>query len=102
VRTVDYGDGSGTSPLALSGKIDSMTTIKDRRKKETTLHPITKFTVSYLAASDAVEITLGAEDTFTTGGQITVLSDLTNRSGTTLSGSAVFTIAEGGKSIGPA
>ena len=66
------------------------------------MHPITKFTVSYLAASDAVEIALGAKETFPTGGQITVLGGLTTASGGMLSGTAVFTISKGGKSIGPA
>jgi hypothetical protein len=47
------------------------------KKKETILHPIAKFTVMYLAASDAIEITLGAKETFLTGGQITVLGGLT-------------------------
>ena len=57
--------------------------------------------VSYVAASDAVEITLGAKETFPTGGQLTVLGGLTTASGGTLSGNAVFTISKGGKSIGP-
>jgi hypothetical protein len=65
------------------------------KKKETIPHSITNFTATYLAASDAVEITLGANETFPTGGQITVLGGLTTASGSTLSGPAVFTISKG-------
>jgi hypothetical protein len=66
-------------------------------KKETILHPITKFAVAYLAKSDEVEITLGAAETSPTGGQLTVLSGLTTASGSTLTGPAVFAISKGGK-----
>jgi hypothetical protein len=69
------------------------------KKKETILHPIAKCTVSYLAASGAVEITLGAKETFPTGGQITVLGRLTTALGGTLSGPAVFTISAGGRNV---
>ncbi len=93
---------SAAASNAATYQVETVTTKKVEKKKETILHPITKFTVSYLAASDAVEITLGAKETFPAGGQITILSGLTTRSGTTLSGTAVFTIAKGGKSIGPA
>jgi hypothetical protein len=82
-------------------QLDTVNTKKVKKKKETTLHPITKFTVSYLAASDTVEIMLGAKETFPTGGQITVLGGLTTAAGGTLSGPAVFTISKGGKGIGP-
>jgi hypothetical protein len=72
---------------------------RSKKKKETILRPISKFTVSYLAASDAVEITLGAKETFTTGGQITVLGGLTTASGGALSGPAVFTVSAGGRNV---
>jgi hypothetical protein len=65
------------------------------------LQPITKFTVSYLAASNAVEITLGSAETFPSGGELTVLGGVITASGGTLSGPAVFTISKGGKSIEP-
>jgi hypothetical protein len=86
---------------AVNYQVDTITTKKVKKKKETILHPIAKFTVSYLASSDAVEITLGANETFPTGGQITVLGGLTTSAGGTLNGTAVFTIAKGGRSVGP-
>ena len=63
------------------------------------LHPITNFTVSYVAASEAVQITLGGKQAFATGGQITIASGLTTAAGGILEGNAVFTISKGGKSI---
>jgi hypothetical protein len=63
-------------------------------------HPITNFTVTYSAASDAVMIAFTGKETFPTGGQITVLGGLTTTSGGTLSGPAEYTISKGGKSIG--
>jgi hypothetical protein len=68
-------------------------------QKETILHPITNFTATYLASSDAVEITLGGNETFPTGGQITVLAGLTTAAGGALSGPAVFTISLGGRNV---
>ena len=82
-------------------QVDTVTTMRVKRKIETILHPIKNFTVSYVAASDAIQIKLGATETFPTGGQITVLGGLTTASGSTLSGPAVFTVSKGGKSIGP-
>ena len=84
---------------AANYQLDTITTKKVKKKKETILHPITNFTVSYLAASDVVKIALGANETFPTGGQITVLGGLTTPSGGTLSGPAVFTISAGGRII---
>ena len=81
--------------------MDTTTTKKVKKKTETILHAITKFTVSYIPAIDAVEIKLGATETFPTGGQITVLGGLTTAVGGTLTGPAVFTISKGGKSIEP-
>ena len=86
---------------AANYQFDTITTKAVQKKKVTILHPITKFALSDLAPSDAIEITLGAKETFPTGGQITVFGGLANASGGVLSGPAVFTIHEGGKSIGP-
>jgi hypothetical protein len=99
--TVDFGVAlnSTAASNAANYQVDTVTTKKVKKKKETILHPITNLTVSYLAASDAVEITLGANQTFPTGGQITVLGGLTSASGGTLSGPATFTLSRGGKSI---
>ena len=86
---------------AANYEVDTITTKKIKKKTQQLLHPITNFTVSYLAASNAVEIAFAANDTFPTGGQITVLNGLTTASGGMLSGTAVFTVSKGGKSIGP-
>jgi hypothetical protein len=82
-------------------QLDIVTAKKVEKKKETVLHPIMNFTATYLAASDAVEITIGNNDTLPTGGQITVLGGLTTAPGGTLSGPAVFAVSKGGKSVGP-
>ena len=81
-------------------QLDTITTKKVKKHKQTISQPITNFTVSYLAASDEVEIMLGATETFPTGGQLTVLGGATTAAGGTLTGNAVFTISKGGKSIG--
>jgi hypothetical protein len=94
ITVINPSPGGGTSTAATFRRV----------KKETQriLHPITNFTVSYVAAVDAVEITLGTTEPFPTRGQITVLSGLTTASGGTLTGNAVFAISKKGKSIGPA
>jgi hypothetical protein len=80
-------------------QIDTVTTKKVKKKKETIPHSITNFTVTYLAASDAVEITLGAKETFPTGGQSTVQGGLTTAAGETLSRPAMFTVSAGGRNV---
>ena len=87
---------------AANYQVDVVTIKNVKKKKEKILHPITNFSVSYLPASDAVEIEFGANETFPTGGQITVLGGITTGSGGTLTGTAIFAIAKGGKSIDPA
>jgi hypothetical protein len=82
-------------------QLDDFATKKIKNKKETVLEPIKKFTVSYVAASDAVDVTLNATAKLATGGQLTVLGGLTTAAGDSLTGPAVFTISKGGKSIGP-
>ena len=86
---------------AASYQVDTVTTKKVKGKKVTVLHPIENFAVSYLPASDAVQITLESKQTFPTGGQITILGGLTTASGGELTGPAVFTIAKGGKEHRP-
>ena len=82
-------------------QIDTVSTKTVKKRKITTLYPVTNFKVSYLAASDAVEINFGTKESFPTGGQITVRSGLTTAFGGSLSGTAVFTISNGGKSVRP-
>ena len=101
--TLDFGVplNAAAASNAANYQLDTITTKKVKKQKQTILQPITNFTVSYLAASDAVEITLGANETFPTGGQLTVLGGVTTAAGGTLTGNAVFTISKGGKSIEP-
>ena len=81
--TLDFGVPL-SAVSASNFELDTVTTKTVKKKKETILHPIKKFTVSYLPASDAVEIKLGATETFPTGGQITVQGGLTTAAGGTL------------------
>ena len=99
--TLDFGVAlnAGAAGNAGNYQVDTITTKKIKKKTVQSLHPIKNFTVTYVAASDAVQITFGTSEKFPTGGQLTVLSGVTTASGDTLSGNAVFTIAKGGKSI---
>jgi parallel beta-helix repeat protein len=74
---------------------------KAKKKGAQAPRPITNFTVSYNAGSDAVTINLVTTQTFTSGGQITILSGVTSASGGALRGTSVFTIGKGGRSIAP-
>jgi hypothetical protein len=81
-------------------------TTKKLKKKVTTIrHPITKFTVSYLPATDSVDLTLIGTQTFPTGGQLTIVknppSGITGTSGTPLAGTTVFSISQKGTTISP-
>jgi hypothetical protein len=102
--TLDFSGplSSADAANAANYQVDTVTTRRVKKKTQIIAHPITNFTVSYVTAADAVEISLGAAETFPTGGQITVLSGLTTVSGGTLTGNAVFAISKGGKSIVPA
>ncbi len=101
--TLDFGVPLNTASAssAASYQVATVSTKRVKKQIETILHPIKKFTVSYVAANDAIEIKLGAMQTFPTGGELTVLGGLTTASGGTLSGPAVFTISKGGKSLRP-
>ncbi len=86
---------------AANYQLDTITTKKVKKKTTTTQQPITNFKVMYVPASDSVDISFGSNETFPTGGQITVLSGVTTASGGTLTGNAVYTISKGGKIISP-
>jgi hypothetical protein len=96
--TLDFGVPLNAASAA-DFQVDTVTTKMVKKKKETILHPIKKFTVSYLPASNSVEIKLGAMKTFPTGGQITVQGGLTTAAGGTLAGPAELTISKGDKRI---
>ena len=58
----------------LNFQLDTVTTKKVKKKVTTILHPITKFTVSYIPATDSVDLTLIGTQTFPTGGQLTIVN----------------------------
>jgi hypothetical protein len=97
--------GAPLNPAAAASRADyqiaTITTKKVKKKVTHILKPITNFTVSYLAANDAVDVTFSGTQTFPTGGQITVLSGLTSASGSALAGTTKFTIAPKGTRISP-
>ncbi len=53
-------------------QLDTVTTKKVKKKTTTILHPITRFTVSYVAATDTVDVMLIGTQAFPTGGRLTV------------------------------
>ena len=101
--TLDFGVAlnAAAADTAANYQLDTVTTKKVKKKIETTLHPVANFAVSYIAASDAVQLTFGSKHAFPMGGRITVLPGLTTALGARLAGPAVFMIAKGGKSVLP-
>jgi MBG domain/Bacterial Ig-like domain (group 3)/Right handed beta helix region len=101
--TLDFGVAlnAGSAQNRANYVVDTVTTKTVKHKKQTILHPIANFAVSYVAASDSVNISFPVSETFPTGGQVTVSSRLATAAGGTLTGPAVFTIAKGGKQISP-
>ena len=63
-----------TASIAANYELDSISTKKVRKKTTTILHPITGFTVSYIQATDSVDLKLIGTQAFPTGGRLTVLS----------------------------
>ena len=74
-----------------------------KRKKVTVLQQLTGFRVSYNDASESVSLMFTSPQTFTNGGQITVVSGptsgVTDITGAFISGQKLLTISQGGKSI---
>jgi hypothetical protein len=101
--TLDFNVPLDSSAAMNAGNYQVAMITKKKLKKGSPiiLHPIANFAVTYDAASNAVDITLGGNQTFPTGGQLTVLNGLTTASGGTLTGNAVLIIAKGGKSVSP-
>ena len=101
--TLDFNTSLGASAATNPGnyELDTVTTRKVKKVVDRVLHPITDFTVTYSPASDSVTLTLAGAQAFPTGGQITVLPGVTGDSGGALIGTTVFTIAPGGKKVGP-
>jgi hypothetical protein len=86
-------------------QLDTITTKKVKKKVTTILHPFTQFTVSYVAATDTVDLTLLGKPTFPTGGQLTVVNrapgGVEGATGAPLAGTTVFVISKKGKTITP-
>jgi len=92
---------SATNPV--NYQLDTVTTKKVKKTVERILHPITKFTVSYSAANDSVDLALIGTQTFPTGGQLTIVSGpsrgVTGASGAPLGGTTVLDISTNGRTI---
>jgi hypothetical protein len=67
----------------------------------TILKPITKFTVSYVPATDTVDLNLIGTQAFATGGRLTVESGVAGASGAPVGGTTVFAISKKGNTITP-
>jgi hypothetical protein len=87
-------------------QVDTPVTKKVKKHKVTTLQPLTGFTVSYNDASESVSLLFTNQQTFKTGGLITVLggpsNGVTGLSGAFVAGNTVLAISPGGKNIAPA
>ncbi len=81
-------------------QIDSVTTKKVKKKVERVVQALTNFSVSYTPGSDQVALNFAGNETFPTGGQITV-SGVSSQNGGALGGTTVFVVSKGGKSLVP-
>jgi hypothetical protein len=82
-------------------QLDAVKTTRIKNKLVRVLRPITNFTVTYSPAADSVMLNLAGSATFPSGGQLTILPGVTGATGGVLTGTTVFAIAPGGKSISP-
>jgi uncharacterized repeat protein (TIGR03803 family) len=85
--------------------VDTITSKRVKGRIQLIFHPITRFSVAYNAARDAIALTFVGKQTFPTGGQTEVVSGpsfgVTGLTGAALAGDTVFTILAGGKKISP-
>ncbi len=72
---------SGAAMIPGNYQLDNVTTKKVKKKVMTILKPITKFTVSYVPATDTVDLNLIGTQAFATGGRLTVESRVTGAAG---------------------
>ena len=86
-------------------QLGTVSTKKVKKKTTTSYHPIANFRVSYIAATDTVDLTLIGKQTFPTGGRLTLVSNaasgITGATGAPISGPTVFAISKSGKTITP-
>ncbi len=80
-------------------QLDTVTTKKVKKKTTTILHPITRFTVSYVTATNSVDVTLIGTQAFPAGGRLTIVS--TSVSGVTGALASGVTGASGAPSAAP-
>ena len=84
-------------------QLATVTTKKVKKKTTTILHPIAGFIVSYITATDTVDVNLIGTQTFPTGGGLTIVSTpsrgVTSTSGLPISGKTTFAISKNGKTI---
>ena len=78
---LDFGVPLTPASVSNTGifQLDTVTTKRVKRKVKTILHPVKKFTVCYVAASNAIEVKLGSAQAFPTSGRLTVLGGVTDR-----------------------
>ncbi len=92
---------SGTSKA--NYQVDTVTVKRVRMHTQRVLHPINGFSVAYNPAGDSVTLTFAGNQTFPSGGQITVVGGpsggVTGASGAALVGKRVFTISRGGRNL---
>jgi hypothetical protein len=84
-------------------QVDTIATKRLKKQTRRIVHPITGFSVAYSVANDSVTLTFAGKQTFRTGGQLTVVggppAGVIGVSGAALTGSTVFTISRGGRTI---
>jgi hypothetical protein len=105
--TIDFSaplnQASATTPANF--QLDTITTKKVKKKVTTILHPITNFKVSYVPATDSIDLTLIGKQTFPTGGQLTIVNRIpggvAGASGAPLGGNTVLAISKKGSTIRP-
>jgi hypothetical protein len=82
-------------------ELETVATVKVKKKVERVLQAVTSFTVTYTPASESVTIGLRSGQSFPKGGRLVVFPGVTSGSGAVLGGTTLFTITAGGKKIEP-
>ncbi len=101
--TLDFNMPLSAAAVSNPGnyELDTVTHKKVKKSLVPVLHPIKSFTVTYTPASDSATVKLAGAQSFPTGGRLTVLPGVTSGSGSVLTGTTVFKITSGGKTIEP-
>ncbi|MBW4048942.1 MAG: hypothetical protein HIU89_13745 [Proteobacteria bacterium] len=98
--TMQFSASIGASSAMTTSNyvLDTVTSKRTKRGVSRILHPVNGFSVTYEPASDSATIDVVRPNAFRTGGQLTVLPGV---DGGGLVGTTVFSIARGGRSLGP-